>query len=117
MIAQSNDARGAFAARQSMLERGDCSERVGCALAVQQHSLVEGTDPGKHRRKAQASNSPRFVVYNPEACSRQDLIQQENIRPRRKRERGSCVSRHKLAIFASLLWRPSDSEGWIVQSV
>lgn len=40
-----------FAARQSMLERRDGSESVGCALAVQQHSIVEGTVPGKHEGK------------------------------------------------------------------
>ncbi len=31
------------AARQSMFESEDCSERVENALAVQQRSLVEGT--------------------------------------------------------------------------
>ncbi len=39
-----------FAARQSMFERGDCSERVGYALAVQQCSLVEGTVPNKQQK-------------------------------------------------------------------
>ena len=33
-----------------MLERGDCSERVGCALAVQQRSLVEGTVPDEQQK-------------------------------------------------------------------
>lgn len=38
-----------FAARQSMFEHGDCNESVGCAKAVRQRSLVEGTVPGKQQ--------------------------------------------------------------------
>lgn len=33
-----------------MFEPGDCSEKVGCALAVQQHSLVEGTVPDEQQK-------------------------------------------------------------------
>ncbi len=36
--------------RQSMFEPWDCSERVGYALAVQQHSLVEGTVPDEQQK-------------------------------------------------------------------
>lgn len=39
-----------LAARQSMFEHGDCNESVGCAKAVRQRSLAEGTVPGKQQK-------------------------------------------------------------------
>lgn len=39
-----------FAAIWSEFEHGDCNKSVGCAKAIQQRSVAEGTVPGKQRK-------------------------------------------------------------------